>query len=220
LNTSLADKETRGDIIKVRRAALGFLRTYFYLIAHESDFRIAQRPELSLIPTEVSWDQLCAFSSGFDAIQDEEVSGQYHFGEIWLSRLKFYAPILLRKAYFHRIHHRYSEYFGRFYGPVLAGLSSFSIILGSMQVAGQDMPASSTRDEIPDLPWGPPLFLWFSLSTIQLVIVVLLALAMLWCVKTAKEWRRAIVDWRRFQRRLPEDRPDMKTGDSMVMAIA
>lgn len=40
---------------KIRRAALGYLRTYRYLIRHESDFTIAIQHHLRLIPQDVGW---------------------------------------------------------------------------------------------------------------------------------------------------------------------
>lgn len=62
---------------EVLRAAFGYLRTYDNLIRHESDFSIAQREELRLIPPSVSYAQFCAFTSGFDKITDSEVSARY-----------------------------------------------------------------------------------------------------------------------------------------------
>ena len=40
--------------LNCRAAAIGFLRTYRYLIQHESDLRIAQQSDLRLIPTTVN----------------------------------------------------------------------------------------------------------------------------------------------------------------------
>jgi hypothetical protein len=39
---------------RIRRAALGFLRTYCYLVKHESDLRIAQDPSLCLLPPDIT----------------------------------------------------------------------------------------------------------------------------------------------------------------------
>ncbi|KAK2035734.1 hypothetical protein LZ31DRAFT_589635 [Colletotrichum somersetense] len=36
---------------RVRKAILGYIRTYRYLVRYESDFRIAQEPDLELIPS-------------------------------------------------------------------------------------------------------------------------------------------------------------------------
>jgi hypothetical protein len=191
------------SISDIRRAALGFLRTYFYLIKHESDFRVAQQPDLCLIPAHVSWVQFCAFSSSLGGIQDDEVSGRYHFGELRLSRLNFYAPLLLRRSNFQRVHYQYAEYFGRLYAPILLALSFLSVVLSSMQVAAQYVPADP---QLPHLPWAPALFFWFSIITMPIVLLVLLVIELLWWAKTAREWRHAVADWRRFQKRLGKRR--------------
>jgi hypothetical protein len=42
----MSDPSKYGASVNLRKAALGYLRTYFYLIQHESDLRIAQDPAL------------------------------------------------------------------------------------------------------------------------------------------------------------------------------
>lgn len=86
------------------RAALGFLRTYFFLIMHESDFELACRREHQLIPAEITWDAFCEFSSDFKNIGNAAMSGRYHYGELRLTRLNFYIKILLRKFEYERVH--------------------------------------------------------------------------------------------------------------------
>ncbi|KAL7773164.1 hypothetical protein CFE70_003128 [Pyrenophora teres f. teres 0-1] len=87
-------------------AATGFLRTYRYLIRHESDFYLAQQDSFRLIPKDLR-----------------------------LTRLNFYAPLLLRKFHFEQVHGQYGDYFARLYGPVLFLFAVVSTILNSMQVA-------------------------------------------------------------------------------------
>jgi hypothetical protein len=48
------DESKHSGITNLRKAALGYLRTYFYLVQHESDLRIAQDPALGLVPKEVT----------------------------------------------------------------------------------------------------------------------------------------------------------------------
>ena len=43
----------------LRAAATGFLRSYRYLIRHESDFCIAQQDHLRLVPNDVDWASFC-----------------------------------------------------------------------------------------------------------------------------------------------------------------
>ncbi|KAI1521384.1 hypothetical protein PtrSN001C_012256 [Pyrenophora tritici-repentis] len=116
-------------------AAAGFLRTYRYLIRHESDFYLAQQDSLRLIPKDVDWASFCHFTSDLNGIQDSAVSRRYCFGELRLTRLNFYAPFLLRKFHFEQVHGQYGDYFARLYGPVLFVFAVVSTILNSMQVA-------------------------------------------------------------------------------------
>lgn len=120
--------------LHIRKAALGYLRTYFYLVKSESDFRIAQNPSLHLIPAGITWEQFCDFSANLDSISDRDVSERYAYSEIRLTRLNFYAPMLLGKSYFQRMDYQYGDYFARFYGPILFIIGIISVILGGLQV--------------------------------------------------------------------------------------
>ncbi|CAF3473218.1 unnamed protein product [Fusarium graminearum] len=118
------------------RTALGFLRTFTKLIRHESDFRIAQEPSLSLIPSHITWNCFCHWAAEVSRVQDSQVSERYRYGEIRLTRLNFYAPFLIRRSAYQRVHYQYSAYFTRFYGPILFTLAIFSLILSGFQVLG------------------------------------------------------------------------------------
>ncbi|RDW91519.1 hypothetical protein BP5796_02684 [Coleophoma crateriformis] len=118
----------------IRRAALGYLRTYRYLIRHESDFFIAQQEHLRLVPQDIDWVKFHQFISAFDVVKDVHVSHRYHYGEVRLSRLNLYAPLLLRKFHFEQIDGQYGDYFARLYGPILFIFALVSTILSSMQV--------------------------------------------------------------------------------------
>jgi ABC-type sugar transport system permease subunit len=113
---------------------MGYLRTYRYLIQHESDFNITQQDNLRLIPKDVDWVSFCQFISELDHIEDSDVSGRYCYGELRLTRLNFYAPLFLRKFHFEQAHGQYGDFFGRLYGPILFVFAVISIILNSMQV--------------------------------------------------------------------------------------
>ena len=123
--------ERKNDL---RGAAIRFLRTYLYLIQRESDLTIAQYDGLRLIPKDVQWSGLCHFVSGLRSIEDSEVSGRYHYGELRLSRLNLYAPFLLRKFHFEQVHGQYGDYFAQFYGPMLFVFAVIYTMLNSMQV--------------------------------------------------------------------------------------
>ncbi|CAJ2505557.1 Uu.00g129510.m01.CDS01 [Anthostomella pinea] len=70
------------DAHDIRRAALGYFRTWLYLVRYESDFRIAQDPSLHLIPPDITWDQFCRFVSDLITIADHDIPTRYTYGEI------------------------------------------------------------------------------------------------------------------------------------------
>lgn len=174
----------------IRRAILGYLRTYVHLIRHESDFRVAQDPGLCLIPTTVTWAQFCKFASDLEHITDDQVSTRYLYGEIRLTRLNFYAPLLLRKSHFQRVEYQYGTYFSRFYGPLLFVIGALSVFLSGLQVTlavVQVSPAESSHSLL--------IFaLRFSVVMIICFSAILLCLCTLWSYKVLKEWRFAIRD--------------------------
>ncbi|KAH6989836.1 hypothetical protein EDB80DRAFT_162024 [Ilyonectria destructans] len=102
-----------GGLEHIRQAALGYLRTYYHLVQHESDLRIAQDPSLCLVPPDITWEQFCDFTSSLADIADRDVSLRYAYGEIRLTRLNLYAPLLLGKSHFQRVEHQYGTYFAQ-----------------------------------------------------------------------------------------------------------
>ncbi|THW23403.1 hypothetical protein D6C98_10462 [Aureobasidium pullulans] len=171
----------------VHKAAMGFLRTYHHLIQHESDFSIAQRDDHRLIPKEVTWQAFCQFMQKVSEIQDHEVSGRYHYGEIRLSRLNRYAPLLLHSRYYEQIHGQYAEYFARFYGPMLFVFAVMTTILSSMQVAmAVDQVASHRWSEL----W--PFFRWFSVLGLFSTLVVAAFFVVVWLWMFTDEWMFAL----------------------------
>lgn len=171
----------------IRKAALGYLRTYFYLIRHESDFYIAQNDQLRLVPQHITWPQFCRFTSNLRSIDDSDVSSRYAYGELRLSRLNFFAKFILRKSYFLRIHHQYGAFFSRFYGPLLFIFGIVSLILSAMQVV-------VAVEQVTLRPW--PAFSdvsrWFSVTALLGIMTICLSLVILFVVMVANEWIFAI----------------------------
>ena len=187
-----ADLATRNCYNRVRKAALDYLRTYFYLMIFESDFRIAQDPRLQLIPAGVSWEQFCNFTADLIKIPDGNVFKRYAYGEIRLTRLNFYAPLLLRKSHFQRVEYRYREYFTSFYGPILLMIGYMSVLLSGLQVA------VAVTVQGPDSLWNSRVLLvvalWFSIITILSFCGILIVMIFLFIYKVGKEWRYAFQD--------------------------
>ncbi|KAH6988074.1 hypothetical protein BKA56DRAFT_612797 [Ilyonectria sp. MPI-CAGE-AT-0026] len=173
----------------IRRAALGFLRSYYYLIQYESDLRIAQEPSLCLVPAAFNWEQFCAFTSNLANIPDDQVSPRYAYGEIRLTRLNSWAPLLIGKMDFQRAEYQYGAYFAGFYGPILFVTCVVSVILSGLQIVAtveqEDVRATETA-------------LWISVIAIVACSSLLFSMWSLLVFKIAKEWRFALLDRRRL----------------------
>lgn len=179
---------------RISRAARGFLRTYFYLIQHESDFVIAKQDQLRLIPSEIEWSRFCFLLSEIHHIQDADVSERYHYGELRLSRLNLYAPFFLRKFYFEQVYGQYGEHFARLYGPVLFIFAIVSTILNGMQV-GLAVEQVSSKHWI--ALWS--VSRWFSLMAIIVTALIAGCFVLLWIWLITDEWVFTIK--RKMQRR-------------------
>jgi hypothetical protein len=175
------------DRRRIVAAALGFLRSYFYLIQHESDLRIAQRDELQLVPKTVTWEKFCSFSDSFDAIPDQEVCERYQYGELRLTRLNFWALPLLGQTVYQDFGLQYSDYFSPFLAPLLFVFAIFSVLLSAMQVA-LAVEALDSRRWLAF--WN--VSRWFAVVSIFLSIVPIVGLLGLFIVKFGNEWVFAI----------------------------
>ncbi|KAH7308493.1 hypothetical protein B0I35DRAFT_442060 [Stachybotrys elegans] len=171
---------------RIRRATLGYLRTYYYLVKHESDLRIAQDPNLCLIPPDITWEQFCDFTSSLGDVPDRDVSLRYAYGEIRLTRLNLYAPLLLGKSYFQRVEYQYGTYFSRFYGLILFVIGIMSVVLSGLQVV-------VSVGERGVVGWTGAV-LWVSVTVIVTSCTLLFTLGLLLVYKVAKEWKFAIRD--------------------------
>ncbi|KAL1844975.1 hypothetical protein VTK73DRAFT_1397 [Phialemonium thermophilum] len=178
---------------RIRKAALGYLRTYRHLVRYESDFRMAQDPSLCLVPSAVTWEQFSRFAADLGRITDRQVSGRYAYGEIRLTRLNFYAPLVLGRAHFHRIDYQYGDYFARFYGPVLFVIGGASVVLSGLQVI---VSADATSERLLSAA------LWLSVAVMVVFCIIFLSLSLILVYKVASEWKFAV----RERLRLTEER--------------
>lgn len=172
---------------RVLRATTGYLRTYYHLIRHESDFGIAKEDHLRLIPRYVEWEDFCRFISNFGPIQDADVSPRYHYGELRLSRLNFYAPFLFGKFHFQKPYGQYSDYFGRFYGPLLFVFAVASTVLSSMQVEMAVEQISAAQGEV---LWS--VCRWTSTVILAGTGLIALGFCLLWLWLFCDEWVYAL----------------------------
>ncbi|KAG9228859.1 hypothetical protein BJ875DRAFT_508267 [Amylocarpus encephaloides] len=152
-STCLGDRQDA-----IRKAALGYLRSYRYLIRHESDFTIAKQDQLRLIPHDVGWAAFCQFISASDQIKDVD----FHFEQI---------------------HVQYGDYFARFYGPILFIFAIVSTILDSMQVE-----LAVDQNDSADWISLWPVFRYFSAIVLIGAVLVSFCFIVLWLWLFLDEW--------------------------------
>jgi hypothetical protein len=201
-DTFMSDPSTYGAAVGLRKAALGYLRTYFHLIQYESDLRIAQDPALYLVPKEVTWPQFCQFTALFNDITDSEVSGRYHYGEIRLTRLNYYAPVLLGRSHYQRVDYQYRAYFARLQRPAISAFAFFSILLNCFQV---NLAASDSDKRYSSAVLFACSY-WCSTLIGCVTGLLLLMVVSLFFFKVIGEWRFAIADRLRWKKN-PLHRP-------------
>jgi hypothetical protein len=121
-----------------RATAVGFLRSYSYLVSHPLDLAIAQ--ESYLIPQNINWVQWSRFISHFRHIGDENVAGRYHYGQLRLSRLnwvvRLFRPRHAHSMWFYELPHwSISDFMTNYTLPLVFIFATLSLVLSSMQVA-------------------------------------------------------------------------------------
>ncbi|KAL8880186.1 MAG: hypothetical protein Q9205_003759 [Flavoplaca limonia] len=173
-------------------AALGFMRTYYYLIRHESDLHIAKQSRL--LPaslTDITLEQWHAFITGFGDIRDDQVSPRYSsYGTLRLSRLNLWAKFFLRRFQFYHINRQYGEYFARFYAPILFFFAILTVVLSAMQVSLQaDGYEDRGRHQWVGLQ---KVSLWFSVATLMCICAIGLVLLFLLLYMLLRELSFAI----------------------------
>lgn len=67
-----------------RSAAVGFLRSYAFLIKHRIGFILAK--DSRLVPEDVDWIEWSKFINNFRKLEDHHVAKRYHYGQLRLSR--------------------------------------------------------------------------------------------------------------------------------------
>ncbi|KAI0537880.1 hypothetical protein GGR58DRAFT_513512 [Xylaria digitata] len=152
------------------RAAVGFLRSYSFLIQHESDFIIAQRA--NLLPKYVSFQHFQKFIQPFRSIHDNDVSHRYHYGQFRLTRLGLAVRIVRIAAIIRLVRTErplpwnyqlqlwQTSHFLQHYGASLIFIFAIlSLFLSSMQVVLAAL-GSNTWEVFVRVSWG------FSVATI------------------------------------------------------
>ena len=178
------------------RAALGFTRSYYYLVIHESDFDLAQHHKL--IPRDITFEDFHNFIDTFGDIQDTSVSLRYTFGDLRLSRLNWLAKSHLGRLHYLKVHRQYHTYFSRFYGPLLFIFGVFTVVLDAMQVT------IGTTNVAVDQGRGwncvTNICRWFSITTILVVLSIILLLLCMLSFRVLRELAYALKDMFRLKK--------------------
>lgn len=131
------------------RTVVGFLRSYGYLIQHESDFVIAQKAHL--LPSYVSFDRFQTFIHSFRVAPDEDVSDRYMYGQFrltrlnWATRLVYLGRLISRPppgGNRHKVRMEFKnvnfgqtfQIISRYAAPLAFVFALLSLVLSSMQV--------------------------------------------------------------------------------------
>lgn len=114
------------------RIAIGFMRSYAFLIKSPLDFAIAK--ESYLIPTDINWIQWSIFINHFRVVEDDTVAKRYHYGQLRLSRLnwavRLFRPKNIRSRWFYENPYwSTSEFMERATFPLVFLFASVSIAL-------------------------------------------------------------------------------------------
>ena len=120
------------------KAAVGFMRSYAYLIQYETDFKLAQ-DKLDLIPTKngtnpITFEDFWKFIKPFKDAGDGLVAPRYQYGELRLTRLNMMMRVLFKKLTFHHINAQWDTYLGKFVAPFLTAFVVLTTVLTAMQV--------------------------------------------------------------------------------------
>ncbi|KAL2066571.1 hypothetical protein VTL71DRAFT_2642 [Oculimacula yallundae] len=130
------DDRTSGNRRSIRECALGFLVSYTALVAHESDFHIAQAKYL--IPAEVTWQKwrllVRQILTSSDNVQGE-VADRFIYGELRLHRLNL---IYFFIGNFSRVYlprwNSYNSFYKENLQFVIAATVYISVVLSALQV--------------------------------------------------------------------------------------
>ncbi|KAJ7023621.1 hypothetical protein C8F04DRAFT_1193258 [Mycena alexandri] len=119
--------------IAFHRAAAGLIRSYAHLVHSDIDFHLAVQH--GLLPASAPPDSFARFIARFSGLPDNAVAPRFRFGEMRLSRLNSWAPILLHRMEYVDLTRQYEEYLARYFPVLLFVFGVIAVLLGAMQVA-------------------------------------------------------------------------------------
>jgi hypothetical protein len=174
----------------LRKAASGYVRSYYYLILHQSDFNIAV--EKKLIDRTTDFAGVLYFLRSFRDIGDDVVTPRYHYGELRLSRLNFFSRIYLFELFYHEVHWRYDYYFAQIIASTVFIFATVSVALAAMQVvlAAEQLGHTSTWTAFISTSQ------WFSVACLFLAAACIVFFPAMLCVFLVREFAYALLNMR------------------------
>ncbi|PWY83620.1 hypothetical protein BO70DRAFT_428881 [Aspergillus heteromorphus CBS 117.55] len=156
----------------LRSAALGFMRTYAWLIQSEHDFEIARAK--GLIPSDISgmdgYTDFIYFIDHFRHVPNSEVNLRYRqYGQLRLSRLNIWTKLYLWRMFYYKVDGQYGAYFARFTPPFLFIFGSVSVALSGMCVV---LAVDDGFNKVPNHAFAA-VSNWFSIVCLAIVAGVL-----------------------------------------------
>ncbi|KAK0628359.1 hypothetical protein B0T17DRAFT_588497 [Bombardia bombarda] len=165
---------------KVYRAAVGFMRSYWFLIQYPIDFDEACNIH-KLIPPKPdgklpTYEEFCDFIEPFKRIGDAFVCRRYHYGELRLTRINRTAFLFKgRLAYFH-IYPQWGSFLAHILAPVITVFAVCSVVLNSMQVSLAALAMGVGPDfQVSGWPSFIGVSLYFPIAVIVLIALVIVA---------------------------------------------
>lgn len=162
-------------------AALGFVRSYAFLIRHESDFRIAQ--DKHLVPGKVSYRDFQRYIRHFCDVRDSEVSPRWEFGQLRLTRLNWAVRLVqpssrrgkgfLQRMYYLQVYWQTGQFLAVLVAPTLFIYASISLLLSAMSLTHATR--SPRWDALENVSWGFALAVIIMLAVLWSCIAVTVA---------------------------------------------
>ncbi|PCD23156.1 hypothetical protein AU210_014679 [Fusarium oxysporum f. sp. radicis-cucumerinum] len=163
LDNEFWEQELCNDVT-LYESAYGLLVSYVWLVRHPSDLRVASGA--GLLPADIDWNDWVAFVTHLNLRLDStmlcNVDRRYRYGELRLSRLNTLyrlglAGFSLRNVVYGFMSGsvRYTTFFERNFGWILAVFVYVTVVLSAMQVA-LATDKFSNSDNFQQFSYGPP----------------------------------------------------------------
>lgn len=159
---------------------LGFLRSYAYLIRHESDFEIAK--DAHLVPVTLNYTSFKSFIDHFRSVVDEEVSPRWHFGQLRLSRLDWAVLLfqpgsrrnqgILRKLYYRERYWETRQFLQGNSALLLFWFAFLSLLFSALQVFLAAEAMTTRTSGVKSSSNFALFFFWFNLFGLIVLVLI------------------------------------------------